>query len=477
MSKKGMLFLFPVSGAMELIWLSSWAAFLTTSVLHRPFPFKEAIGVFFLATVLTLLSKEKGWRIVEILGLQVFGFVWAALRMIHAFYLWRDPFFSQGWLVEFFNTPRGPFEWFVLVFLLLWVLLFWIGGVKLARKSLVYETLCSRFDWGLGAFFILVLAKFLLQAKGGIEIDDPISRVLVFPYFGLSLLAIGLARSRSLGSRDFLPGYQGIGVILSFAFIVLLFGTGLVFFCLPYMTFASKVGYDTLKIAAKPLGFIFVAVIRFLFFRNASRMDAAPSPGSGTIRNPIPQIEESWWVGLWEKVLGWGIMGLLGLVLLILSGLAAFYLFRWLFSKTHPSRKKQCLWDLLMLWAEKLKLFLLSCRNKIELKMNGYQRAAQLYNALLYWGRHSGLSHLVNETPAEYGLRLKGRFPVLKGEIDFIIEAFHQEVYGERTLNEEQLAEIRSAWRRLCSPLYWPSRLKTWFLRPSQKNGLISNPC
>ncbi|MEO0250104.1 MAG: hypothetical protein ABIN58_11395, partial [candidate division WOR-3 bacterium] len=68
-------------------------------------------------------------------------------------------------------------------------------------------------------------------------------------------------------------------------------------------------------------------------------------------------------------------------------------------------------------------------------------------------------------TPIEYGLRLKDRFPSLGGEIELIINAFNQEVYAETTLTDREWGETRSAWRRLCSPRHWPSRLKSWFLQ------------
>jgi hypothetical protein len=82
------------------------------------------------------------------------------------------------------------------------------------------------------------------------------------------------------------------------------------------------------------------------------------------------------------------------------------------------------------------------------------------------WGRHSGFPHFLSETPREYGLRLKNRFPSLAKEIESIIEAFNQEVYAEITLSEKQLSQVRFALRRLRSPIHWPSRLKSWFLRP-----------
>jgi hypothetical protein len=82
------------------------------------------------------------------------------------------------------------------------------------------------------------------------------------------------------------------------------------------------------------------------------------------------------------------------------------------------------------------------------------------------WGRHSGFPHFVSETPREYGLRLKNRFPSLAKEIESIIEAFNQEIYAEITLSEKQLSQVRFALRRMQSPIHWPSRLKSWFLQP-----------
>jgi len=105
-------------------------------------------------------------------------------------------------------------------------------------------------------------------------------------------------------------------------------------------------------------------------------------------------------------------------------------------------------------------------------RVKGYKGAAQLYTALRTWGRHSGLPHFLSETPIEYGLRLKNRFPSLKKEVESIIEAFNQEVYAETTLGEKQLSQVRFALRRMRSPMYWPSRLKSWFLQPDPSEAI-----
>lgn len=460
---RGLLFL--VIGGMELSWRYAWANFLTLSILSQPFPFPEAIVTFAIASVLTFFSKGKGWRIVFILGIQGFGFIFAALRMVYVSNSWSFSFLSQSWFIECFNTPRSPLEWLNLILILFLTLMFWIGGVTLARRSIVYSTICSRFDLGVAAFFFLFLTQFILLVKGGFKIEDPISSLLIFPFFVFSLLAIGLVRNHTTLSKEFLPNYQGIGVILSFTVVVFLFGTGLVLFFLPYLTLAAETGYDILKTAAKPLGPVLVSMLRFIFMHGTIRPENPPPPSKEPTGDLIPQAESSWWMEILEKVLSWVFAGFLGFIVLVVAGVALFFLFRWLLSRTSITQKKQGLWDSILSCIDELRIFLVSCWKWIIRKAKGYGGGVQLYTALLKWGYHSGLPHLLSETPMEYGCRLKNRFPSMGGEIGLIIEAFNQEVYGEIILSEQKWVEAKSAWRRLRSPLYWPLRLKNWFPR------------
>ena len=455
-----------VSGGMELSWLYAWANFLTTSILHRSFPFPEAITTFGLAALFTLFSRGKGWLIIQILGLQAFGLLLAASRTVYGFDSFTSSFWSKAWVVEFFNHPRGPLEWIILVLVLFWTLLFWVGGVTLARRSAAYSTICSRFDLGLGAFFLLFLVKLVPLVNEGIRIVDPTSELLLFPFFIFGLLAIGLARNRSDAPKDFLPGWQGAGVILSFAAIVLLFGAGLVLFFLPYLTLAATASYGILKVAGQPLVSVFVTVIRFMFMRGISRPEELSAPSGGSAETLSAPVERSWWMELLEKMLAWGLWILVGLVVVVMFCLATFYLFRWLLSRTSISKRRQRPWDLISSWPGRLQALLLYCWGKILRIVRGYKTAVQLYAGLLGWGRRSGLSHFPSETPVEYGLRLKHQFPPLQREIERIIEAFNLEVYGEIILSDEQFAKARLAWRRLRSPLHWPSRLGTWFFQP-----------
>ena len=466
MKRGNWLPLFLIDGGMELSWLYAWAAFLTTLAFHQPFPVQEAIGPFALAAAFTLFSNERGWWVIQILGLHLVGFILAALRIVYIFSADSHSFWDRAWLIEFFNHPRSPEEWLTLLLLPFFAAMFWLGGVTLARRSMVYTTLCSRFDLGIAAFLLLFLTKFLMLIKGGMTLEESLSQLLFFQFFILALLAIGLARNRGAASKEFLPGYQSVGVILSFTGVVLLFGGGVVLFFLPYLKLAAETAYGVIKVAAKPVGYILFQVLRFLYMpRGNPPKEPPPEAGLGNLKTfsesgRLPEIV--------EKILGWGLGSLLGLAVLALCCLILFYLLRWLFSRTSVRQKRQSrsLGYLVSLWASRFQTFLLLCWTGIRRKLKGYKKAADFFLALLNWGRHSGLPRPPNETPMEYGLRLKSQFPFLEKEIGGIIEAFHHEVYAEIRLDSEQLAAARWAWQRLRSPLRWPSRLKSWFRQP-----------
>lgn len=463
--------LFFAHGGMELSWLYAWATFLMISVVHRPFPLPEAIGTFVLAAVLTLITRGRGLRVVMVLAVQIIGFAVAASKMVHVVTYQSYPFLNQQWLTAFFSRARTPLEWLILVIILFFALLFWLAGVTLARRSTEYFTVCTRFDLGVSAFFCLLLVKFLVLVKGGIEIQDNTPELLLFPFFTFSLLAIGMARNQSSAQRDFLSGYRGIGVFASFTLVVLALGAGLVLLLLPYLSAAAEVGYGALKTAAGPLSPILVSVLRFLFSHGRTRLDtAAPSP-DGDRAELIPSAESSWWDELVQRILGWGLLGLIGLIVLVVSCIGIWYLVRWLSSRTPREEGKPVQWDLILSWAARLWVLLALLWEKIATRLKAYEDAAQFYKALLAWGRHSGFSHVISETPREYSLRLRNRFPRLEKDVEMIVEAFNREVYGEEVLDQGQLRVARRAWRRLRSPRYYPSRVKSWFLQPGEAIG------
>ena len=456
--------LFLTHGGMELSWRYAWATFLTTSIVHRPFPLLETIGTFFLAAMLSLVVRGIGLRVVAVLGIHLLGFLLAASRIVYAFNYRAYPYFDKEWLLAFLGRTRDSLEWLILVIILIFALLFWLAGMALARRSTAYLTTCNRFDYGVAAFFCLFIVKSLLLIKGGIEVRASAPVLLLFPFFIFSLLAIGLVRNRSSERRDFLAGYRGIGVFVSFTMVVLAFGAGLVLFFMTYLNAAAEAGYGVLKSAAGPLGPILVRVLLFLFGKSMQQETLAPSTNRDEAQY-IPSGESSWWSELIQEILGWGLLGLGLLIGLILCVLGTWYLLRWLFSRTSKEERKHIHWLLALLWAQRLWAALGMGFKWAVQRLKGYRDAVQLYRAFLKWGRRSGLPHLLSETPDEYGSRLRKQYPSLAGEVGEIVEVFKLVVYGELALSDEQMTLARLSWRRLCSPRYWPARLKTWFFQ------------
>jgi hypothetical protein len=449
---------------MELSWLYAWATFSLTFIPNRPFPLPEAIGTFVLAATLTFLSIGRGLRVFQVLGLQLLGLLLAGSRIIYLYTDTSHPYFSREWIWDFFNKPREPLEWIVLIFILFWILCFWLGGVTLAKRPTAYRAVTARFDLGVVAFLALLLLKFLILFKGGTNLRDPFTDFLFFPFFIFGLTAVGLSRNRSDVQREYLSGYQGMGVILSFTMVVLLFGTGLVLLFLPYLTLAAEMGDVVIKEAAQPLEPILVSVLRFIFMRESKFRESPQGTSNEPEINFTPSVEEgSWWMELLSKIGGWGLTGIVVLMGLIALGFALYYLTKWLLSRTAHDKEREGLWHLILLWASSLWAILTFLMEKMRFRREGPQLAVHLYKALLGWGRHSGLPHLISETPTEYRRRLSHRFPVVKKEVGLITEAFNRHVYGSTAPGTQQLDRAGIAWRKMRSPLHWPFRLKSWF--------------
>jgi hypothetical protein len=460
MDVKGMLW-YLVNGAMELSWFLGWAMFCSLMTIHRPFPFFETIAVFVLAGFVTGISTGKGWRIASFLGIEILGLMCGALLVIHGIYHASDPLLGSGWLTLFWNGSRGVMEWLILSLHLVLIMVLWILGVTLARRPKAYYCTCNRFDLGLAAFFTLFLIKLVALTKGEAMAEDSLSLLFVFPFFLFGLLSIGMTKMGGAASKAFLPGYRGIGVILSFVAVVLLGTAGLLLFFLPGLTAAAQLGYRALTAVTKPLVPVLVVFLRFLFGPRGNQPSEVVMKSSSLTdwdKVMTPQTQ-SWWIEFLEKVLGWGLGGLMLMSLFFALAIALFYTLKWLLSRTELSGGQTASISsrFALLWA-----LLALVRRRISRGRRGLQKAAELYGALLGWASRSGFPRHRSETPLEFGTRLNARFPALKSPIDLIIGAYNREVYGETHLSGAPLASANAAWQFLHSPLRWPMRFKGW---------------
>ena len=381
----------------------------------------------------------------------------AGFWIVHTFYYRPWPWWSSGWLTDFFNRPWNQLEWFLLIFVLGYTVVFWAAGIRFAHEVKSYTTACSRFDRGIVALFCLFLVKLILHTRMGVQFHDSIAFLMVFPFFIYSLTEIGLARNRGDGqNKSFLTGYSAVGVTASFAVGALIMGVAIFVFFLPYLKMATVATYELLQDATAPLGPLVTTAIRFIF--GHAEWDSAA--GDLQLQSAAAEPMESGPWMLWiQKILMWG-----GGSLMMATGIAAacvvlWYALRWLFLKRAGQEPDEEPWSLRSWWGQ-VKIYLFAfCR--WLLRSNNGRTALQFYIALQRWGRYSGITQVPNETPLEYAGRLSHRFPHFKSEISLIVEMFQRELYGETVLSLKQIIRTRQAWKKLHSPVKWPMRLKS----------------
>lgn len=461
MRAENKLLLFALRAGMELSYTYACVTFVTLSVFHRAFPFPEAVVSFLLGALLSAVTSGRGWRVVYVILFHALVFVPMLLRMVQVFGTWADIFVNQVWFTQALQDPASAVEYFTLFLLVIWAFAFWAGGATLATRQDDYATACARFDQGLVVFFLIFLLKFYVQAALGVHLDDPTPGWFIVPFLVFGLLAIGVVRNRSTLRRDFMPGYQKMGVLLGFVIIILLVGTGLVFFFLPYLTAAAQQGYGALNLAAGPVGSTLVRIWEWIFGTGMSIPEQF-----ATKPEPLPQTGAGAGLPLWlEPVLRVAAVAvglLLAVVALVIVAGLLYSIITWLVSKTPAGEPKPSLRSLLASFYGGLWAWLGALWRGWTRGLTRHHAAVHLYTALRDWGRASGIQNVVGETPTEYGIRLAGRFPALATEITVIVQAFNREVYGEMVLGPHELSPAYSAWRSLASPRQWRMRAAAW---------------
>ena len=448
-----------ICGAGALLsWLYAWATFVLFSFFRQIYPLPETLGIFSLAAILTLIHRRRRWRKIQVIGIHLASLAGAGLWVVYVFYYRLEPLLNTDWLIDFYNRPKDQQEWFLLIFVLGYTIVFWIAGIRFALQIKSYTCACSRFDRGMIAFFCLFLIKLIMQIRMGIQSQESMAVILIFPFFIFSLTEIGLARSQGEGQpKEYLLGYHAVGALASFTIGALIIGAAVFMFFLPYLKMASVVGYDLMQSAARPLAPLVIAAIKFIFDPN--KMDAAFSDRSPAYDATGISGEPGAWILLVQKILLWGCGTIILLVAGVALGLGICYILRWLFKKPAAGNEINGQWNILRWW-HAIKAYLLTCYAWIR-RTAAKRSALEFYAALQRWGGSSGLRQAPNETPMEYGRRLALRFPNLKNEILLIVEMLQWEVYGEYYLNAKQLAKTRQAWKKLLSPTNLPLRIKS----------------
>lgn len=464
MKSQNRVLLFFASAGMELAYIYACVNFVTSAVFHRTFPLPEAVGSFLIAALLSLLSEGRGWRIIYLVAFQLLAFVPMLWRVVSILNSWSDAFMSQTWFTHDLASPADSVGYFVILLVIVWGIVFWAGGISFSSQERNYTTLCSHFDRGLIAFFAIFLIKFYFQVAMGVKVDDPLSGFLIFPFLTFSLLAIGLVRNQNSAQRDFLPGYQTVGIMLGFVVVTLLMGTGLVFFFLPYMTLAAEKGSELIGLASGPVLSLLFYIFKLLFGSDFQYQDQPEKPPEAAKQGP------GWVLPGWLEIIAAILAIVVGIIIatfvLIVVGVLLYWLVLYLFSKSGAKTDKPTLRQVFASFFSHVFGTFGYLWHGLVRRLRGRLNTIQLYADLCAWGALSGLPTLLSETPSEYASRLNTRFPVFETEINSIVQAFNREVYGEMALTEQQMASTVSAWHTLASPRHWPIRVKAWFRRP-----------
>jgi hypothetical protein len=166
-------------GGMEITWRYAWALFLTLGILKRPFPLSESVAVFAMASLVTVLSGFKSWRLYQSLLLHIAGFTIAWLLTTYRFFYRHLSLFNISWTEDLFKQLQQPQQWLIQLLVFACLLLFWLGARAMMKRQQSYYPVCLQFDKGLGALFLLLLIKFMVQEKGGIRLEDAVTRYLL----------------------------------------------------------------------------------------------------------------------------------------------------------------------------------------------------------------------------------------------------------------------------------------------------------
>ena len=118
------------------------------------------------------------------------------------------------------------------------------------------------------------------------------------------------------GKRQFSTGYRSAGMVLSFAALLILLGTGMVTLFLPQLTKAAELSLSLIKTAAQPLGAVLVKFLIFIFGPKKLELGSYDTRNSSSdVQLPtLPDAQDN----IFYDIVGWSLSGIL---LLLTAGL------------------------------------------------------------------------------------------------------------------------------------------------------------
>jgi hypothetical protein len=74
-----------------------------------------------------------------------------------------------------------------------------------------------------------------------------------------------------------------------------------------------------------------------------------------------------------------------------------------------------------------------------------------LYRYLLGWVARQGMAPIPSQTPLEYLVTIKEKFPQRQDDLEKITDGYLLARYSKRSISQEEFDSIKEAWRRVVS--------------------------
>jgi hypothetical protein len=429
------------SAGMEFSWLAGFIYMILRLSWGFSLSIFELIFIFSLAAVITGISCNKGWFVIQSLLLQIMGVFIALLILLHRYYYPHDCIYRIDLALGVFTELKGLEEGFYLLVLLISVFFLWIGGVKFARRPRGYNDISKSFDKGISFFAIMFLIEGLIT-KTSSELG-----VWLALYFIFSLLAIGIARGGSGGEKEYISGYSKIGLIIGFGLIVAFIEIIIILFGISYMKGIADTAFIIIKNMTRPLLPVFISILKFLYGGRSISVNGSYLSSSNSAETLTIQSQGNNFMSLIEMIAGHLFFIVVIFIGVFLLALVLRNVFFWLFSRMDNTGNGFSFKVYLYRFYYVLKKIFIELRAKRK-----QSRVIQIYHKLCIWGRIAGLAKLPVETPREYSRHLADNFPAIAREIEIIVELYNREIYGMKMLTGEEINSTKISWKKICNP-------------------------
>jgi len=358
----------------------------------------------------------------------------------------------DGWIAAFGRLKGAP-QWAETVLLFSISFLFWFRGYRIGTVNPGYSITVRRFDTAFGLLLVVSLIRM------GFRLADPDFPRFVF-FSVLSGIAALISAKNLEGDFSMKKSRSPLGPGLFF--IGLLIPAGAAFGAFyPLFVRTAERTYTLLQAGAETVHPWLIRLLLFLFQgwgRSPAGGTSAAGPSMEYVPVPIPGGNL-----LLEKILSVLFFLFLGIGTVLILSLLLYRIALALMTTSGAASHSMSLRELVRGLASALRRFLLRLSRLSLFPGKRGSRAGRTFRLLMRWGLRSGLPRRRWETPLEYGCRLADRFPGLRAEFLLILETVQGEFYGAIRPTESDTRALRSALRRLRSPVLLPARLRSLF--------------